>query len=88
MKYFKPTQRLIELDLALQYDKQERAIFNENGFEREMINQERAQIFHGNNDYWQEFDLETKIQNTIATINYQKWIPEKPIKYGPKPTET
>lgn len=87
MKYFKPTTRLVELGLVLQYDSQKEPIFNKNGFEREMINQERSAIIIGNFDYWQEVELEYKIQNTIATIKRQKWLPETPIEYGPKPTE-
>ena len=87
MKLFKPTQRLLELGLVLQYDSQETAIFNRGGFEREMINQERSQILHGNNDYWQDEELEYKIQKTLLTIFDLKWTPQKPIEYGPKPTE-
>lgn len=82
MKYFKPTQRLVELGLVLQYDSQETAIFNKDGFEREMINQERANILQGNFDYWQTPNLEQKIKSTIQEIKQTNWQPEKAIVYS------
>lgn len=82
MKYFKPTQRLVELGLVLQYDSQKKAIFNKDGFEREMINQERAKIIQGNFDYWQTQNLEEKIKLAIQEIKQTNWQPEKAIVYS------
>lgn len=82
MKYYKPTERLLDLGLVLQYDSQEKVIFNTRGFEREMINQERGRILQGDFDYWQTKTLETKISNALLEIKRTKWKPEKPINYA------
>jgi hypothetical protein len=80
MKKYKPPQRLIELDLVLKYDFEEKDCLKPKT-ETFCINQERAKLLQNDFSYTQTPALETKIQNALFEIKIKDWQPKNPIEY-------
>lgn len=84
MKRYQPAKRLVELGLVLQYDSQNyKCIYKREKYltvlERVAINQERASIMSGKDEFIQP--LETKIQSILLIIKQSRWKPENEILY-------
>lgn len=87
MKYYKPSERLVELGLVLQYD----SFLKDNGkngllneFDRMKINQQRGYLI-SETEFEKVEDLEIKINEILLQLFQQKWKPEIPIQYGKQP---
>lgn len=84
MKIYIPNNRHAILDIILQYDSLKKEL-GKSGFftdaQRFSINQERAKIMSGNNNYLQNEKLEILIDSVIKQILSGSWRPQKPIQY-------
>lgn len=87
MKLYIPPQRLVNLGLVLQYDKEVfKCELKEESFltwnERLLINRERARIMANDNSYKQDDLLEFKILKILLIIKQSSWKPLKVIEYA------
>lgn len=85
MKIYQPSKRLVELGLVLQYDTELQEVSKDailTDTQRFWINQERAKIMSGEDDYLQHPKLEVVIESISLQIRKQNWKPKIEIRYG------